>query len=591
MSAIDIATDNKIGNLVKSVAQDPTMTVILNRDGTVFYANKAMGKFLRYKPEEMVGKNWFENFIPATHRKQVLKIFQSVISDDILPVERYINPVITAYGGERVVYWQNSLVRDEQGKIICIVSYGRDITERGQLEEALLLSEKDKNKILNSLTDSVIYQDIDYRIIWANEAAGRGINEKPENMIGHRCYQVIQKRDRPCAACPVTMARTTGQFYELDDTNYMGRIFHLRAYPVFGENREITGVIEVSTDITEKRNAQKKLEESQHKYHLVADNVADIIVVFDMDLNVTYVSPSATAVFGFDYDELYQLDMKNAFPNEQFRTVIKILREALSNASNKPDEMFPSQTITVDAYKKDHSLVPLEARMSFLRDEKGVPIGILGVARDISERKQAEHELLQSYRKLEQALESSVESMAVIGEMRDPYTAGHQRRVTQLAVEIARALKFSPEKIDAIRIASKIHDIGKIVVPAEILSKPVKLTELEFNMIKNHPKMGYDILKTIEFPYPVAEIVYQHHERLDGSGYPRGLKGSAISDEASVLMVADVVEAMASHRPYRPALGIDIALQEVTDNKDILYDKNAVDACVVLFREKNFSFV
>ncbi len=164
--------------------------------------------------------------------------------------------------------------------------------------------------------------------------------------------------------------------------------------------------------------------------------------------------------------------------------------------------------------------------------------------------------------------------------MRDPYTAGHQKRVTDLACAIAEEMSLSKEQIEGLQMAGLIHDVGKILVPAEILSKPGRLTEIDFSMIETHPKVGYDILKTIEFPYPVAQIVIQHHERMDGSGYPAGLTGKEILLEARILAVADVVEAIASHRPYRPALGQDKAIEEISQNRGVLYDPKAVDACL-----------
>jgi putative nucleotidyltransferase with HDIG domain len=196
--------------------------------------------------------------------------------------------------------------------------------------------------------------------------------------------------------------------------------------------------------------------------------------------------------------------------------------------------------------------------------------------------------LKQSYEKLQRTLETMVEAIAAMAETRDPYTAGHQVRVTRLACAIAEAMGLSAERIKEIRIAATLHDIGKMHIPAEILSKPGKLTEIEFMMIKSHPQGGYDILKDIEFPSSVAIIVLQHHERLDGSGYPQGLKGDDILLEARILAVADVVEAMSSHRPYRPALGEGTALEEIIHNKGILYDEKVVEACVTLFYEKGF---
>ena len=167
---------------------------------------------------------------------------------------------------------------------------------------------------------------------------------------------------------------------------------------------------------------------------------------------------------------------------------------------------------------------------------------------------------------------------------------GHQQRVAQLARAIAQEVGLDKERIDGLRMGAIIHDIGKINVPAEFLAKPTRLTKGEFEVIKMHPEVGYNILKDIEFPWPVAEIAYQHHERLDGSGYPQGLKGSEIIYEAKIVAVADVVEAMSSHRPYRPGLGIDAALEEIETKRGQWFDPDAVDACLKLFREKGFSF-
>ena len=186
------------------------------------------------------------------------------------------------------------------------------------------------------------------------------------------------------------------------------------------------------------------------------------------------------------------------------------------------------------------------------------------------------------------SLNKTIVAIASMVEQRDPYTAGHQRRVADLAVAIATEMKLSPSQIIGLRMASVVHDIGKIHVPAEILSKPSDLTDAEYEIIKTHPKAGWEVLKNIDFSWPVAEMVYQHHERLDGSGYPRGLKDKEILLESRILMVADVIDAMAAHRPYRPALGIMAALQEIIQQKGTLFDERVVDACVKLFMEKKY---
>ncbi len=220
----------------------------------------------------------------------------------------------------------------------------------------------------------------------------------------------------------------------------------------------------------------------------------------------------------------------------------------------------------------------------------GELVGIVEDIKDISILKEAERKLQKSFEKFRRALEGTIHAMSLAIEMRDPYTAGHQKRVTDLAVAIAKDMDFSADKIDGIRMAGLIHDIGKISVPAEILAKPGRITEKEFALIKDHPKIGYDILKKIEFPWPVAKIVLQHHERMNGSGYPQGLQGKYILLEARILAVADVVEAIASFRPYRQALGVEAALKEITEDRETLFDARVVDACLKLFTEKRFKF-
>ncbi len=209
---------------------------------------------------------------------------------------------------------------------------------------------------------------------------------------------------------------------------------------------------------------------------------------------------------------------------------------------------------------------------------------------EIVERKLAEFKLKQSYNQLENNLDEMVRAMSLTVEERDPYTAGHQRRATELAVALAREMGLSDHQCKGLRMAGLIHDMGKIAIPAEILSKPGGLNNVEFQLIKRHPQVGFDILKQFDFPWAVDQIVLQHHERLNGSGYPHGLAGENILLEARILCIADVVETIESHRPYRPGLGIDEALHEISRNRGKLYDPNGVDACLHLFKAKNFQY-
>ncbi len=261
-------------------------------------------------------------------------------------------------------------------------------------------------------------------------------------------------------------------------------------------------------------------------------------------------------------------------------------------------EKYDSDIIIMTAYIEDFSyeMVIGKGASDFIEKPAGVRELIVRLKRVLRERavlagrNRAEQRLQHSLEKLRRAMEGIVQAMAVTVEKRDPYTAGHQRRVANLACAIAKEMGLSADQIDGIRMAGVIHDLGKIAVPAEILSKPTRLTDIEFSLIKTHAQAGYEMLNTIDFPWPIAQMVHQHHERMDGSGYPRGLSDEDILLEARILAVADTVEAIASHRPYRPARGIDEALDEILQNKGTLYDPEVVNACLKVLSEKGFNF-
>jgi putative nucleotidyltransferase with HDIG domain len=209
---------------------------------------------------------------------------------------------------------------------------------------------------------------------------------------------------------------------------------------------------------------------------------------------------------------------------------------------------------------------------------------------EIAMRTRTEQKLKRGVVRMKKSLEKTIVAIAAVTEIRDPFTAGHQKRVTTLACAIAEEMALPDDQREWLRLASIVHDIGKINIPTEILVKPTRLSEPEFNIIEAHPQIGHDILHEIEFSQPVAKIVLQHHELMDGTGYPQGLSGEEIVLEARILVVADVIEAMASHRPYRAAQGIGRALEEILHNKGVLYDSDVVDACLRVFYEKEFAF-
>jgi len=346
----------------------------------------------------------------------------------------------------------------------------------------------------------------------------------------------------------------------------------------------------MSVDIAERRRIEEVLRETERRYQLLAENAGDTIWTVDMDMRPTYISPSITRLLGYSVEEAMAKTMIEVFTPASYEVATKVLADELAIEDMEQKDLSRSRTLDLELICKDGFIIPVEVTCSFLRDKDGRPIEILTIARDITQRKKAEEEVKRSTEKLLKAMENTIQAMAMIVEMRDPYTAGHQRRVTQLACAIAKKMGLSEDQITGLRLAGLIHDIGKVRVPTEILTHPNGLSEAEFNMIKVHPLVGYEILKKMESSWPIAEIVYQHHERMNGSGYPAGILAHEIALEARILAVADVVEAMASHRPYRPARGLDKALDEISRNRCILYDPEVADTCLKLFREHEFKF-
>ena len=346
------------------------------------------------------------------------------------------------------------------------------------------------------------------------------------------------------------------------------------------EGKELYSSVEMALY---KHKMEKALVENERRYRLLAENISDVIWTMDMDMRTTYVSPSITNLTGYTVEERTNLPLDKVLTPDSFEVVSKILKEELVIEASGSKDPSRARIMELEQVHKNGSTLWTEVKFSFIRSQDGRPIAFMGVTRDITERKQAKEKLEQSYEKLKNALDGMINALASVVEMRDPYTAGHQQRVAKLSCAIARELGFSEDYIQKIRIAAIVHDIGKINIPSEILSKPSQLIKIEFDMIKTHPEAGHNILKKIDFPWPIAQIVLQHHERMDGSGYPQGLKGEDILFEARVIAVADVVEAMASHRPYRPAGKIEDALEEISRNRGILYDPQVVDATLRLF--------
>ena len=305
--------------------------------------------------------------------------------------------------------------------------------------------------------------------------------------------------------------------------------------------------------------------------------------MMDSSSRILKISPSVVDALGYRPEEL---------EGKKLHDLPIFSAKDMEIAENRLHRVLQGENLIAKIYRitaKDGRVKYAEISSSPVSDGNEI-VSLIAVARDITERKEAEDKLQHTMANLESALGGTVELLTATLERRDPYTAGHQQRVADLSCAIAEEMGFDDHFIDGLIMGGQIHDLGKIAVPSDILSKPGKLSDAEFAIIKEHPGVGYEILRKIEFPWPLADMIHQHHERLDGSGYPQGLAGDEIIMEARILAVADVVEAMASHRPYRPALGVEKALQEIETHKGITYDAKVVDACLKLFREKEYKF-
>jgi len=323
--------------------------------------------------------------------------------------------------------------------------------------------------------------------------------------------------------------------------------------------------------------------ESEERFRSLSENAPDIIYTLGIDGTFAYVNPAWERILGYPTKEVIGRQFADFMRKEDVPFYTRLLDLVKHERRIFRDEIGV-------LIHRDGSYRYFSISSAPNLDAEDKVIGFVGIFKDITDLKLSQEELKKSYQKLQGTLDVTIQAISMIVEARDPYTSGHQVRVAKLSSAIARELGLSEDHIRGIRMAALIHDIGKINVPAEILSKPTRLNDIELSMVRAHPQVGYNILKTIDFPFPVEKVVLQHHERLDGSGYPNGLSGDDIILEARILGVSDVVESMASHRPYRPAMGIEAALARIRQEKGTCFDPSVVDACVDLFQNKGFVF-
>jgi len=571
---------------------------LFDLDFHYIYQSPSEVRVTGYTAEEIIAIPVQEQMTPESYRlvkEAMTEELALEFSGEPVDLQRFRTLELELYHKERGTVWGELTAvfqRDEEGKPTGILMISRDITDRRRAEEKLRESEERYRTILESIENGYWEIDLEGKFTFFNDAMLRLTNTSPEELMG------MSYRDYSAPQAQKTLYRIFNQVYRTGkpsesadhEATLHGHtlIFEISVSLMRDEKGNPIGFRGITRDVTQSREIEAKLRESEERYRMIVERMSDIVWITDMNLRTTFVTPSLQTMLGFTPEERMLQPIEEQLTPDSLSYASNLLAEEL--AVEEGGEVNPNRSINVEleCYHKDGSTRWVETSIAWIRGGQGTVTGLLGVFRDITTRRQAEEQLQGTLERLRKSVGVTIQAMVSAVETRDPYTAGHQLRSADLTCAIATEMGFDQERIDAISMAASIHDIGKLSIPAEILSKPTQLSDIEFSLIKEHSKKGYEILKNVETDWPLAEIIYQHHERMDGSGYPRNLKGDEIIMEARIMAVADVVESMASHRPYRVALGVEAALEEIENNKGTLYDRDVVDVCLRLFREKGY---
>jgi len=480
-----------------------------------------------------------------------------------------------------------TVAQDADGMPVCLAVMS-DITKRKQVEKALLIKTMLLEAQSETSIDGILAVDNEGHSILFNKRFGE-LWKIPQHILDTKDDAVMLECVLKQLKDPDEFGRKVAYLYEhraeqsREEIEFAdGRYLDRYSSPLLSTDGQHLGRIWFFRDITERKRAEEEALRLHQNIEAIMDSMDALAYVADIEtFELLFLNKYGRDNFP-DFapgKKCYEVLQTGQTSRCSFCT-----NDRLVDATGTPTGVYLWE------FQNTKTGTWFECRDQVIHWHDGHLVR-LEIAIDITERKRSEEELRQTLESLRKAVGVTIQVMASAVETRDPYTAGHQVRSANLARNIAAEMGLPQEKIDGIRMAGSIHDIGKLSIPAEILSKPTKLSEIEFSLIKEHARQGYEILRNVESPWPLAEIVYQHHERMDGSGYPRNLKGDYILIEARILAIADVVESMASHRPYRAGLGIEAALEEIEKNKGVFYDPDVVEACLRLFREKGYRLV
>ena len=517
--------------------------------GNFTFINDSVCRVLGYSRKEVMGIN-SGKFTDQDDVKENFQAYNKVYKTG-KPLKGVKWHVIGKDNSKRYLEGSISLRKDLSGKPIGFRVIANDFTERKRAEDSLRQSEERYRTILEDIQEGYFEVDFAGNFTFFNDSLYRFLGYSKEELMGMNNRQYTDKENskklfQAFNKVYNTVKPTEGfdwQIIKKDGTKkYVEASVSLQK-DLSGKPKGFRGLVR---DVTERKQAEEKLRESEASYRQLFDNSPAVIYRIDFKSGKFL---KANDVF-CEYLGCSQEEISSRSPYDILTEASKKLflerMEKISQGIKVPE------IVEYEVLDKKGKRWCLQLHNKNIYDTEGNVVASDVVAHDITERKKAEEELQRTLDNLRKAHDAIIQVMIAAIEMRDPYTAGHQVRTADLARAIATAMGLAPEIIDRIRMAGTIHDIGKLSIPAEILSKPSKLTNIEFSLVKEHSQSGYELLKNVEFPWPLAQIVYQYHEQMNGSGYPRNLKGDEIILEARIMAVADVVEAMASHRPYRP---------------------------------------
>lgn len=458
----------------------------------------------------------------------------------------------------------------------------RDITERKRNETALIASRRRTLALLDSLPDAAWMMDHGDRYIAANQAMANDLGVNIKDIIGKTIHDIFPPQKAEEFSGNIQQVLASGKPTTTEtclDTTQGQRWYEIIVRPIPEESDGEVGTVGIAHDITDRKLIEQERQHRSDELKSLLENIPDPISRYDRDTRCIYTNHAALEIAKRQGTTVLDKPLHDkSYPANVVRLFEDNIAAVFATGQQRRFEMtLPAGT-------------SLEILLQPEYDAAARITSVLCIGHDLTAYRHLDEERLQHERQLREMLVETIHAMALTVEKRDPYTAGHQGRTASLAVAIGQELGLTAQQIEGLRLGGMIHDIGKIYIPAEILNRPGRISEPEMALIRTHPEVGYDIVKDIHFIWPVKEIVLQHHERINGTGYPHGLKGDEIALEARVVAVADVVEAISSHRPYRPALGIERGLDEIRTGRGTRYDSLVTDACLKLFAENRFSF-